>query len=167
VETAKDTRMRTWMLGTLITLPLAAVVPAVAAEKQSWGFVTSGDEVLLVYGVPESEAVTLSFICTPKRRWLTVVTTVLPDKARLGRAATIRLVNGAASLNYAGKIGRDNAESGLHVSAEIAIDPRIYDLLAKGTSVRVEVQAQQASAREAVPLKGMQAPLARMRAACK
>jgi hypothetical protein len=148
------------LLGMLVALLATA---ASAAEKQSWGFVTSGDEVLLVYGVPESEAVTLSFICAPKRKRITVVTTVLPDNAQAGRAVTIRLVNGATTLDYPGKTGRDSAEDGVHASAEIAIDPRLYDLLAKGKSVRVEV----AGARDTVPLAGVQRPLARMRAACK
>jgi hypothetical protein len=139
------------------------VVPTAAAEKQSWGFVTSGDEVFLVYGVPESEAVTLSFICAPKRKRVTVVTTVLPDKARAGRAVTIRLVNGATTLDYAGKTARDSAEDGVHASAEIAIDPRLYDLLASGKSVRVEVSG----AHETVPLAGVTRPLAKMRAACR
>ena len=153
--------MRIALLG---LIALLAAVPAVsAAEKQSWGFVTSGDQVLLVYGVPESEAVTLSFICAPKRKRITVVTTVLPDKARAGRPVTIRLVNGATTLDYAGKTGRDSAEDGVHASAEIAIDPRLYDLLANGKSVRVEV----ADARETVPLKGIAGPLAKMRAACR
>src|SRR5262249_4699881 len=141
------------MLLSLLIAMLAAV--AAAAEKQSWGFVTSGDQVLLVYGVPESEAVTLAFICAPKRKRMTLVTTVLPDKARAGRPVTIRLVNGATTLDYAGKTGRDSAEDGVHASAEIAIDPRLYDLLAKGKSVRVEV----ADARETVPLAGVAGPL--------
>src|SRR5262250_968955 len=112
--TSGNARMRIALLG---LIALLAAVPAVsAAEKQSWGFVTSGDQVLLVYGVPESEAVTLSFICAPKRKRITIVTTVLPDKARAGRAVTIRLVNGATTLDYAGKTGRDSAEDGVHAS---------------------------------------------------
>ena len=36
-------------------LMLALAVAVQGADKQSWGFVTSGDEVLLVYDVPESD----------------------------------------------------------------------------------------------------------------
>ena len=153
-------RMRIALLG-LIAL-LAAAGAVCAAEKQSWGFVTSGDAVFLVYGVPDSESVTLSFICAPKRKRVTVLTTVLPDKARAGRPVTIRLVNGATTLDYAGTTAGSD-DDGVHASAEIAIDPRIYDLLAKGASVRVEV----AGAHDTVPLAGVAGPLAKMRVACR
>src|SRR5690242_3702133 len=103
--------MRRSMLLFVLAL-LAPAAPAVSAEKQSWGFVRSGSEALLVYGVPESEAVTLSFICEPKKKQIDVVTTVLPAKVKVGQAATIKLSNGTASLAFKGTVGRDNEDSG-------------------------------------------------------
>jgi hypothetical protein len=154
--------MRRSMLPFVLALLLSAA-PAVSAEKQSWGFVRSGSEALLVYGVPESEAITLSFICEPKKKQIDVVTTVLPAKSKLGQAATIKLTNSSAGLDFKGKVGRDNADSGKHVSAMTAIDVRLFDLLENGTSVRIDVL----SAHDSVPLKGIKAPLAQMRKACR
>jgi hypothetical protein len=134
-----------------------------AAEKQSWGFVKSGSEALLVYGIPESEAVTLSFICEPKKKQIDVVTTVLPATVTVGQAATIKLSNGAASLDFKGKVGRDNADSGKHVSALTGLDPRLFDLLDNGTSVRIDALG----AHDSVPLRGIKGPLAQMRRACR
>lgn len=154
--------MRRSTLPFVLALLLSAA-PAASAETQSWGFVRSGSEALLVYGVPESEAVTLSFICEPKKKQIDVVTTVLPAKSKLGRQATIKLTNGSASLAFNGKVGRDNADSGEHVSAITAIDARLFDLLENGTSVRIDALG----AHDSVPLKGIKGPLAQMRKACR
>jgi hypothetical protein len=153
--------MRMSMPCALAALLLTAA-PA-TAEKQTWGFVKSGSEVLLVYGVPESEAITLSFICHPKRKSIEIVTTVLPQTAKQGRAGTIKLSNGSTSLEYSGKTGRDNAESGVHFAAPTTIQPRLFDLLETGASLRIEALG----ARDSVPLGRIKAPLAQMRKACR
>ena len=43
------------------------VAPVQGADKYSWDFVRSGQEVQLSYGVPESDIVTLTFRCAAKR----------------------------------------------------------------------------------------------------
>ena len=134
-----------------------------SAEKQSWGFVKSGAEVFLVYGVPESEAVTLSFICEPKKNRIDVVTTVLPSRVKVGQSGTVKLLNGVSSLEFKGKVGRDNEESGAHFSALTTIDTRLFDLLDKGTSLRIEAMG----AHDSVPLARIKTPLAQMRKACR
>jgi len=146
-----------------IAVATVLVASPAAAEKQSWGFVKSGAEVLLVYGVPESEAITVSFICAPKKRTIDVVTTVLPRDAKKGRTGIIKLSNGSSSVEYAGTVGRDNADSGVHFAAATTIDPQLFDLLDKGTTVRIDALG----AHDIVPLNGIKKPLAQMRQACR
>ncbi len=144
-------------------LLLTAAAPAAAAlDKQSWGFVKSGDERFLVYGVPESDIITLSFICTPKKKSVEVVTTVLPDKIKAGREGKIRLSNGSASLEFAGKTGGD-IEDGFHLAATTPIDAKIFDLLDKGTAVRIEALGS----KDSITLSGIKKPLAQMRQECR
>ena len=146
-----------------IGLATMLVASPTSADKQSWGFVKSGSAVLLVYGVPEFEAVTLSFICEPKKKTIDVVTTVLPRNAKQDRTGIIKLSNGSAIIEYAGKVGRDNADSGLHFAAATPIDAQLFDLLDKGASVRIEALGASGS----VPLGGIKKPLAQMRQACR
>jgi hypothetical protein len=153
--------MRIAMLLTVLALLLTAA-PA-SADKQQWGFVISDRAVLLVYGVLESDSITLSFICEPKRKMVDIVTTVLPPKVKLGQAGKVRLSNGSSSLEFAGKVGRDNEESGEHFSAPTAVDPRLFDLLEKGTSIRIDALG----AHDSVPLRRIKGPLAQMRNACR
>ena len=87
--------MRHLVFGALLTVLLAT--PA-SAGKEQWSFVKSGSEALLVYGVPESDTITLSLICEPKRKSIDIITTVLPGNVKGERPGRIRLTSAAASL---------------------------------------------------------------------
>ena len=152
--------MRHVTFGALLMVLLAA--PASAGREQ-WSFIRSGSEALLVYGVPETDLVTLSFICEPKRKTIDIVTTVLPGNVKGERPGRIKLSGTDASLEFAGKTSRYDEDRGIHFLAPTAIDARLFDLLDKGTSLRIEAMG----ARDSVPLARISKPLAQMRQACR
>ena len=147
-------------IGALLLTTAAAPVAA-ALDKQSWGYIKAGDERFLVYGVPESDIITLSFICTPKTKTVEVVTTVLP-KVKAGREGKIKLSNGSTSLEYAGWTGGNN-DMGYHLAAKTPINAKMFDLLEKGTAVRIDALGKS----DTVTLSGIKKPLAQMRQACR
>jgi hypothetical protein len=151
--------MRPSLLFGVLALSLAAATPP---NKQQWGFTKVEDEVLLYYGVPESEDVTISFICAPKLKKITIVTLVLPPNSRPKQSGKIRLSNGSSTQEYAGATEQERDSSDVAFIASIAIDPRIFELLEKGTSLQIE----SLGARERIPLNGVKGPLARMRKTC-
>ena len=151
--------MRVALMASALTLALAA--PVEGANKESWGFVTSGDEVLLVYGVPESDIITVSFICEPKANKLEIVTTVLPSRPRKGQPVKTTFGNGALTAAYDGKLGH-HEEHGYHVAAQTAADPKVVDILRSGTALTISIPGK----RERVPLRGIAAHLAKFQAAC-
>ena len=85
--------MRITLAASALMLALAA--PAHGADKESWGFVESGKEAFLVYGVPEFDSLTISFICDVEAKRIEIITTVLPRSRGRGsrsqpRSATVR-----------------------------------------------------------------------------
>ena len=104
--------MRISVPGTVVAMVLAAA-PA-SAEKESWGFYKSGKEALLIYGVPESEQITLSFICEPSTKKIEIISTVMPRKTGARRPGKIKLSNGSSSLEYAGKTAEGANDTGIH-----------------------------------------------------
>jgi hypothetical protein len=158
----ENTLMRIAMPCALVALLLTAMPASAAPDKQSWGYIEAGDERFLVYGVPESDSITLSFICTPKKKSVEVVTTVMPANVKKGRDGKIRLTNGSASLEYAARIGGD-LDVGMHFAGTTPIDAKMFDLLDKGTAVRIEALGKS----DSVPLGGIKKPLAQMRQACR
>jgi hypothetical protein len=151
--------MRLSLMASALTLALAA--PVQGANKESWGFVTSGDEVLLVYGVPESDIITVSFICEPKANKLEIVTTVLPARPRKGQSVKATLSNGVVTAAYDGNVGH-HEEHGYHFAAQTAADPKVVDILRFGVALTISIPGK----RERVPLRGIAAPLAKFQAAC-
>jgi hypothetical protein len=154
--------MRIAMPCALVALLLTAAPAQAAPDKQSWDFIKTDNAALLVYGVPESDIITLSFICRPKKKTVEVVTTVLPARARKGSDGKVKLTNGTASFEYAGKAGGD-ADHGIHFAATTPIDAKLFDLLEKGTAVRIGALG----ASDSVTLSGIRKPLAQMRQACR
>lgn len=148
----------------VIVLAMLLLAPAgvQAADEQAWGFYPSREDARLFYGVAESEAVTLSFICERKTRRLTIVSTVLPKTPKAGQRATIELRGAAKSASYAGVLAYERREETFHFEAVTAARPQVFDPLRSGASLEIRV----AGARETVPLAGLHAPLAKMEAAC-
>ena len=155
--------MRIAILCTALAMMLAAAPASAENQKQSWGFYKSGQEAILVYGVQESEQITLSFICEPKKKTLEIISTVMPAKAVAGRPGKIALSNGSSSLKYAGKTAQGANDTGIHFGAPIAIEPRLFDLLGTGKWLRID----SLGAREVIPLAGIKGKLAQMRKACR
>jgi len=151
--------MRIALAAAAVILTLAGT--AHAADKQSWGFVESGSEALLVYGVPESDTVTLSFICDTGAKRIEVVSTVLPAKPRKGQAMKTALRNGTATVAYDGKVGHSES-GGFYVAASTVAEPKVVDILRSGAALTISIPGRE----KRVPLRGVTEPLARFEAAC-
>ena len=141
-------------------LMLALAVPARGADKYSWDFVRSGQEVQLSYGVPESDIVTITFRCKAKR--IEIVSTVLPRKPKKGQAVRTTLSNGAATAAFDGKFGYTSSEEGFYFIAAVAAEPKVVAVLKSGTSLTIRIPGKE----ERVPLKGVAKPLAQFETAC-
>jgi hypothetical protein len=151
-----------------ITLAASALMLALAghaagANKESWDFVEADKmTVELVYGVPESDAVTIAFWCETRRKRIEIVTTVLPPRPRKGQPVKTTLSNGAITAAYDGKIGYDAAHESFHFAASTAAEPTVVDILKSGTSLTIGIPGKQVR----VPLRGIAKPLAQFRITC-
>jgi len=150
--------MRVTLAASALMLALAA--PVQGADKYSWDFVRSGQEVQLSYGIPESEAVTITFRCKAMR--IEIVSTVLPRKPKKGQAARTTLNNGATTAAFNGKFGYTSSEEGFYFIASAAAEPKVVAVLKSGTSLTIGIPGKE----ERVPLKGVAKPLAQFEAAC-
>jgi hypothetical protein len=151
--------MRVTLATAALTLWLAA--PAWAAKKQIWDFIRSGDDVQVYYGIPESHAVTIQFICNTNPKELVIASSVTPRKPRKGQAVRMTLSNGTATAGYDGKILHDD-EEGFHFQAVMAPESKVVAVLKSGKTLTIGVPSQTVR----VPLRGVAKPLAQFEAAC-
>ncbi|MFG1267690.1 hypothetical protein V5F40_06975 [Xanthobacter sp. DSM 14520] len=140
---------------------LALAAPAAAQQKMIWHMQEYDDSAALVFGVPETEEVTIFFLCKPGTPGLTVQS-VIGSKG-LEKDADTRLILTAGSIkkSFAGK-GIPNEESG---SVDVEAPAQLADLkaLAKaGGTLTIEVKG----AKRGVSLSGIAPVAAKFEAAC-
>jgi hypothetical protein len=140
---------------------LALAAPVWGADEQSWGYVESGKEVRVFYGVPDSHNLTIAFVCDDKPKRIEIVSTVLPARPKKGQSIKTTLSNGAVTAAYGGKVGGTSNE-GFYVEARTAADPKVVAILKSGTSLTISIPGKQ----ERVPLRGVADPLAQFETAC-
>ena len=151
--------MRVTLVASALMLALAA--PVWGADEQEWGFVESGKDVRLFYGVPDSGNLTIAFICEARPKRIVIVSTVLPPRPKKGQSVRTTLSNGAVSAAYGGKLGY-SASEGFYVEAPTAAEPKVVTILKSGTSLTIGIPGKQ----ERVPLRGVADPLAQFETAC-
>jgi hypothetical protein len=150
----------TTLAAALACVPAGAATAAAVAE---WGFVQAGtDDVRLFYGFPESEDVTLSIICHPRRKQLVIAVFALPRGAKAGQRVRVTLRAGGKNTAHNGKVVRDRVHGGIYVAAPARADTRIFEPLRASGTLTVAA----GSKRETVPLKNVAEPLAKMKKAC-
>jgi hypothetical protein len=156
-------RSRRRSVALLVAAVAAGTAPVHAAEKEVWGFYRSSDtESRLFYGIPESDALTIVFICNRGQHRLVIVSNNAPEPRRGAGPASIVLTNGTRTNRYGGKFVYDRDYEAYHFEAETAADRRALDILRSGSRLLVRV----AGHRDGVPLKGAGRPLGRFLAAC-
>ena len=152
--------MRAW-LASLLTLTFASSAPALASERQVWGIEKTDEAVHLYYGVPESDALTIAFVCKTRTKKIEIVSSVLPDKPKKDEPITTILRNGKASADHDGKVAGDS-EDGFHFATEVTAEPKVTDVLKGGSALVIRVRGKQ----QRVPLRGSAKPLAEFEKLC-
>jgi hypothetical protein len=141
---------------------LTLASPAQAESPQSWGYLRADkQEVLLSYGVPESDIITINFWCRPAEKKIEIVTVILPAKPRKGQPLKTTLTDGTATAIYAGKV-HHNEDHGYSFAATTPADRKVLDVLRSGSALMIGIPGKQ----ERVPLRGAAGPLAQFEAAC-
>lgn len=150
--------MRVTLAASVLILALAA--PAAGLNKEEWIFIESRG-ARLIYGVPESDVVSIVFACDPKKKSIEIVTTLLPLKPKKGQSLKTTLSNGAVTASYDGKTGH-HSEHGFHFEAQTPAEPKLVEVLKSGTTLTIGIPGRQLR----VPLKGVAKPLAQFETAC-
>ena len=153
--------MRVTLAASVLTLALTT--SAEALNKFSWGFIKfSESEVSLSYGVPESDIVTLTYICNTKKKRVEIVTSVLPANRKNGQPLRTTFRNGAVTAAYDGKVGYSKTTEEYHFEVSAVAETKVLDVLKSGASLTIGIPGHN----ERVPLKGVAKPLAQFEAAC-
>ena len=128
----------------LIALMPAAILPAAAQddEKPRWFGSAYDDVATLVYGVPDSDYVILSFSC---RRGASVVKLDLQDEqadAEEGDLVRASLATNGIHVEFSDKATMNQDSGGIELHADLPLDEALRRVLTSGDEVTVTVGGQ-------------------------
>ena len=141
---------------------LALALPAAAQQKMTWHLQESDESAALVFGVPESDDVTLFFLCKPGTPGITVQSVIGSKGLEKDAVTTLVLSSGSVKKSFTGKAVA-NEESG---SMDVEAAAQMADLkaFAKASgNLTIEVKG----AKRAVALSGIAAQITKFETACK
>jgi hypothetical protein len=152
--------MRTISVG--CGLALLLMTPSFAQDARTWLLDDSTDQITLQYGTPESDDVVIAVTCEPKAKTMKISEFVGAENLVPGRPARLKLVNGTATLDYAGLAVANEIDGNVNVEVSMRVDPKLFALLKTGQSLLLEVAGKQAT----IPLKGVTEHLGTFERAC-
>jgi hypothetical protein len=152
--------MRHVVIGCALALLLGA--PAGAQDARTWMFNFDSDTAVLQYGTPESDDAVLVIACEPGKKSMHIAEFIGADGLVPGRAARLKLANGAASVDYAGQTVSNEMDGNVNIEVNVAPDPKLIALLKTGTALTIDIAGKQTS----IPLKGAAPHVAEFEKAC-
>ena len=143
-------------------MSLMLVIPLRAEGARIWTFDDSGDSPTLQYGNPDADDIVILFACEPQSKRMHVSEFVGSNALVPGNTAKLRLINGSASIDYAGQTIANETDGSANIEVWTSIDPKLFALLKSGTALTIDIANKQ----EIIPLKGAASEVAALEKAC-
>ena len=155
---------RAFLAAAMIALLPGSLLPAAAEdeEKPHWFGAAYDNKTLLIYGVPDSDYVMLSFSCTIGKPVVNVNVQDEESSAEEGAAMHVRLSAGGEKIAFSERARPNQDSGGADVKGHLPLDDTLRRILtAKGTlEIIVDGHTQR------YDMKGAAEPVAAMIAAC-
>jgi hypothetical protein len=112
---------------------------AAMAQERQWSLDASDQDAYLVFGVPDSEDVGLSFWCPIRQGIVNVYVPEPLDAVAKSSTATLELSAGTVTESFTGAV-EVNEEAGI-ASVEVKLDvaDKLFDAMAKADRLRVKL----------------------------
>jgi hypothetical protein len=149
-------------MAVICSLALALAAPAGAQEARTWIFNLDSDTAVLQYGTPESDDAILVITCEPGKRSMHINEFIGSESLVPGRTARLKLVSGAASVDYAGQTVTNEMDGNVNIEVTAPTDPKLIALLKTGTALTIDIAGKQTT----IPLKGAAPHVAEFEKAC-
>jgi hypothetical protein len=107
------------------------------AQERQWSFDQTDKDAYLVFGVPETDDVGLSFWCTQRSGWITLFVPEADSGLKPGRKTRITIWAGGKRFRYSAAT-TENAEAGtISVEARLPADDKLFAALPGADRIRI------------------------------
>lgn len=111
----------------------------VAAQERQWTFDQTDKDAYLVFGVPESDDVGLSFWCTQGSGDITMMVVKPDGTVRPGRKTPVRIEAGGKRFSFPGAATRDQDSGGITVELRTRTTDKLFAALAGADRMKVTI----------------------------
>lgn len=125
------------LLFACLLLPFLAA-PSFAQERQ-WSFDQTDRDAYLVFGVPETDDVGLSFWCTQRSGWITLFMPESDAGVKAGRKTRVTIFAAGKRFRYDGATTANEDAGGISVEVRVKPDDRLFAALTQADRIRIAV----------------------------
>ncbi|CAN5150884.1 hypothetical protein BH10PSE7_BH10PSE7_40640 [soil metagenome] len=125
--------------------------PPSFAQEREWTFDTGDEEAFLVFGVPESDDVGISFWCKIKSGEIHIFLAEAGEHLPAKKKSRLRILVGGKSYAFSGTVSRNEETGTMSLEAAVKAGSPVFDALRKAESFTVKVYRGDESA---FPLPG-------------
>jgi hypothetical protein len=152
-------------LAAVLIVPIAAaVLPAAAQDEEQprWFGAAYDNKTLLVYGVPDSDYIMLSFSCAIGKPVVNVNVQDEESSAGEGTPMQVRLSAGGEKIEFSDKARPNQDSGGADVKGQLLLDDTLRHILTATGALEIVVDGHT----QRYELEGAAKPVATMLAAC-
>jgi hypothetical protein len=155
---------RAFLAATLIALLPAVILPAAAEdeEKPHWFGSAYDNKTLLVYGIPDSDYVMLSFSCAIGKAVVNVNVQDEESTAEEGALMHVRLSSSGETIEFSEKARPNQDSGGADVKGHLPLDDTLRAILTATDTLEIIVDGHT----QRYDMDGAAEPVAAMIAAC-
>lgn len=119
-----------------LLLFVCSLSPALAQERQ-WSFDQTDKDAYLVFGVPETDDVGLSFWCTQRSGWITLFLPESDPALKPGRKTKVNVYAGGRRFRFEGATTANQEAGNISIEVRLKPDDRLFASLAEADRIRI------------------------------
>jgi hypothetical protein len=123
---------------------LSLATPALAQERQ-WSIDSSDKQAFLVFGVPDTADVGLSFWCDVGAKTMSMFVPVLPATTRPGQHPKVKATVDGKSFTFKSDVEKDQASGLLNVEVQFDRDGKFHKAVMAADTISVTVKSEKKS----------------------
>jgi hypothetical protein len=128
----------------IVSTVLALAQPALAQERQ-WTLDASDKQAFLVFGVPDTADVGLSFWCDIGSKKLSLFVPVAATTAKPGQHPDVKVTVEGKAFKFKGDVEKDQASGLVNVESQFVPDSTFYKTVMNADTISVQVRSERRS----------------------
>ncbi len=137
-------------LHSVLAFAVALLVQPALAQEREWSFDANEDEAFMIFGVPESDDVGVSFWCSLRSGRIRLFIPEASEKLEADKSAAFDVIVGGKTFKQSGKTMPNEEAGTTSIEGEVAVADPMFSELKSASHFELKVEGEV----QAFPLAG-------------